>query len=72
MDWMTVVQFPVRHYLHSGSGVHPVICKMSTGVLSLGIYPPGCEANRLSLYSARLKNALSYTFSFHICVWHGA
>jgi hypothetical protein len=59
--------FSLRHLVQTGSGTHPPYYSMGTG----GSFPPGVkwpgrEAVHLSPFSAKVKNAWSYTSTLPI------
>jgi hypothetical protein len=53
--------FSLHHRVQTGSGAHPASYPMDNGALSLGVKPPGREADHSHPSSAEVKNAWSYT-----------
>jgi len=49
------------HHFQTSSGAHPTSYMVGTGILSLGVKWPGCEADHLPSSGAKVKNARSYT-----------
>jgi hypothetical protein len=62
--------FSLLRRVQTGSGAHPASYPICTGVLSLRVMRPGCEADHSHPTSGEVKNAWSYTSTLNMFL-HG-
>jgi len=53
--------FTLCHHVQTSSGAHPASYPMGTGILTLEVKWPGCEADHSTPSSTKVKNVWGYT-----------